>query len=44
MSETHLFGTIKKMRATLNDQQQVQYQLPLGDQLLASSHPETLTY
>ncbi|MGB5446738.1 MAG: DUF2797 domain-containing protein [Psychromonas sp.] len=30
-----LSGTIKKMSATLNDKQQVQYQLPIGDQLLA---------
>jgi len=34
MLETALTGTIKKMRAKLNAKQQVQYQLPIGDQLL----------
>jgi len=35
MLETPMLGTLKKMRATLDDSQQVQYQLPIGDQLLA---------
>ncbi len=35
MLETALTGTIKKMRARLNDKQQVQYQLPVGAELLA---------
>ena len=29
-----MLGSIKKMRATLDDNQQVQYQLPIGDQLV----------
>ncbi len=29
-----MLGTIKKMRATLDDNQQVQYQLPIGNELL----------
>lgn len=35
MLETTLSGTIKKMHATLDDKLQVQYQLPIGDELLA---------